>query len=935
MKEWNKLKDEIKIETKDFFRDKPQINVDKILDLLQAICSYPIDSKYKLDGVAIKVPKAMYEILDENTTKKNQMLYFEILSKFEPFLRKLLCIINTVLYDSLLNQNKGLAAIISALHLNDARINYNDDSAQNQRSYTDYNYHLYRVYNLRNVQSHDMELWSTSQLAQNIESIFIFYICVIEKNLRDIENVIETLKKHDYTEYMCNLKGEFEKRARRFVHIETIEDYSVFEGYAIEHIDLSDENESHERTGTIEDIRKNFLPEKRMMIWGDAGMGKSTTLQYLSYLDADEYIKGTSLKIPVYVPLGLLIDIREKIEDYIIKKIGAEYIEGRELLEKGEINLFLDAVNEVPVDVSKAMQIQRRKEIQYLLDTYPNMQIIISNRPERYNYFKNIPVFRLQKMDKTKIEEFMNKNVKDASVKSMILGGIENNFRLQQLIGIPLMATRLVEIVMELKEFPQSEGSIIDRFIKSLYKREVVEKKDAIFDEQKINYLLYDLAEYSLDKYNTNSGMSKSEVIQCFANCMSRMCFSYDSIYVIDKLVELGVLECEKDIVVFAHQAYQDYFYSQAEKVKSISISNQKHNGTDGYEDMINAKSENVAFYKQKSNELQYEKSTIYLLHSYEGEQKIVELLELMRNNLYLASKVVTSGDYSVDIEERIGQEAVDKIQGNKKKELVEGFLTLLELGKYSDIIKNINVFVANKRNKYMISNIITQLDSENMLMFFEALLRTKNFQIISIAVNAVYMRDYEYTWNNQNMNVIERISKEMDTLYNCNSKTMLKYFISFNVPKKYIKYDETFLADKLLYREIDLAEKFIQKYKLDISIQYDDICQEIISKNKWTAARNLIYLLDKMTAEKKIYYFKIGIERQNMYLLYYVLNILSVEQRNEYLKLFGMNMDKNKYMNIVKLPLILSRDEAERILQINGNVKKCIMRISEPTSAF
>lgn len=192
---------------------------------------------------------------------------------------------------------------------------------------------------------------------------------------------------------LYKVKQEFEKRAKRFVHIVSIEDYSLFESFAIEHIDLSDEDEHHERTGTIDVIRKQYLAENRMMIWGDAGMGKSTTLQYLSYLDADDFLKGTSSKIPVYVPLGLLIDINEKIEDYIIKKIGVEYIEGLELLKKGQINLFLDGVNEVPIDISKSMQVQRRKEIQYLLDTYPNMLIIISNRPERYNYFKNIPVF--------------------------------------------------------------------------------------------------------------------------------------------------------------------------------------------------------------------------------------------------------------------------------------------------------------------------------------------------------------------------------------------------------------------------------------------------------------------------------------------------------------------------------------------------------------
>ena len=89
----------------------------------------------------------------------------------------------------------------------------------------------------------------------------------------------------------------------------------------------------------------------------------------------------------------------------------------------------------------------------------------------------------------------MNKNVIDKDVKTSIMDGIKNNIKLQQLIGIPLMATRLIEIVVELKEFPQSEGAIIGRFIQSLYKREIIEKKDTEFDEQKVNYLVCDLAE--------------------------------------------------------------------------------------------------------------------------------------------------------------------------------------------------------------------------------------------------------------------------------------------------------------------------------------------------------------------------------------------------------------------------------------------------------
>lgn len=121
-----------------------------------------------------------------------------------------------------------------------------------------------------------------------------------------------------------------------------------------------------------------------------------------------------------------------------------------------------------------------------------------------------------------------------------------------------------------------------------------------------------------------------------------------------------------------------------------------------------------------------------------------------------------------------------------------------------------------------------------------------------------------------------------------------------------------------MIYQDIDLAEKFIHKYNLGFSIHYDDICEKIISKNKWTAARNLIFILEKMEIDKRIYYLDTAIKKQNKYLLFYVLNILPVEIKNEYLKLYYM--EKGKYNNIVKLPIVLSEEEAEIIMQKQGD---------------
>ena len=164
-----------------------------------------------------------------------------------------------------------------------------------------------------------MEQWSNRDLESNIDTLLIFYLEIINRCKEEFIKKL-TYVKNDFNNYIDNEINSFENLAKSFVATRTVEDYSVFESYGIEHKNFTkEENETKlERNGTIDDIRKNKLPEKRMLIWGNAGLGKSTTFQYLTYIDAKSYKAKQSDVIPVYVPLGMLIDIEETIEDLSI-----------------------------------------------------------------------------------------------------------------------------------------------------------------------------------------------------------------------------------------------------------------------------------------------------------------------------------------------------------------------------------------------------------------------------------------------------------------------------------------------------------------------------------------------------------------------------------------------------------------------------------------
>ena len=125
------------------------------------------------------------------------------------------------------------------------------------------------------------------------------------------------------------------------------------------------------------------------------------------------------------------------------------------------------------------------------------------------------------------------------------------------------MLSRLIEVAHDEGTIPKSEGEIIHRFIHCLYNREKIDKQDVNFDVSKIHKLLRHLGHESLEDLDTNAGMTEDMVLRYFVKCMRQFGFEIDTIYVLDKVTQLNILERREDVYSFAHQAYQDYYHSQ------------------------------------------------------------------------------------------------------------------------------------------------------------------------------------------------------------------------------------------------------------------------------------------------------------------------------------------------------------------------------------
>lgn len=422
-------------------------------------------------------------------------------------------------------------------------------------------------YDLRNAILHKGKLYGNIELSNDsvstdVKAFLCSILFITHKFLPQLASVFEQNNLQDHTEYLEIVKRNFQKWQNRFIHLKGKEEFEEILLFAKEtEWDFEkQENETKiKREGTIDSLRKKLANEKQfqMVIVGDAGMGKSTTMQYLAYKDAG--IRNAPL--PVYVELKLLIT-ELSIEDYIIEKYSFSKLEFLKLLKLGKITLFLDGINEILPSIKQKIYFNIKK----LINDYPNSSVLISSRQQDYkNEFENVPVFALQKMNITKIQEFLQKNANQDSVRQIILNAIKKNSNWERILGTPLMLFMLIRVVIEDNEIPDDENKIILRFIRNLYLRE--RHKDINFDFEYFHTLISYFAFESIEsKGNTNSGMNFSE-IEFLLKKKELTLGTKEIMTFLKKASELNIIVQDDKLFSFAHQSYQetlagDYFNS-------------------------------------------------------------------------------------------------------------------------------------------------------------------------------------------------------------------------------------------------------------------------------------------------------------------------------------------------------------------------------------
>lgn len=611
MENFERLKEELKTEIeRELHQIDPSIDLNGCLDLYYQVIKfkYSEPTNYDLSGLSEKVNRTLTDIF---ISKKNdKILLFDFCKTFEVYIKMLY---HVLLEGEFIKENKKIISFnggtigsyLRALDFvklkfkdktgNDVEEDYafnrkistkdgeqqffkyvdlnldslNNSTEQEVKIYiTDNNRELYlfyliQSYKYKNITSHQEPNLSINEAHKRFTTTFICQIHLIHFFRREIKKSLSrfSFRQEDFNIYLDNLESKFKAKKNRYISLSLLE--------------IRDDAKEAQ-TGLIEEI---ISMHPRLRLLAQAGCGKTTTLEYLTYKNVKRYRTDKNNVLPVLIYLGNLAK-EQSIINAISNQINRTEEETQILLKENRIQLYLDGINEINTSLNDKKK--KIEEINDLLMGLPKLFVLITDRfvndIEQTNFFPSLTTLEIVKLNEQQIDSFIDEYIRNEETKAIAKKIITENKKLNHLFEKPLFLSRALEIINIKHELPSGEGKIIGNFIEIILNREKNEKADTwmnikefkkiyaylahcIYEKNKSNVINAPIHELNISKYIKEGaeffGIENS-VQTGYPGYMKRIG------------LELEILVINDDYVKFFHDNYFEYFHSQYMLIESI-----------------------------------------------------------------------------------------------------------------------------------------------------------------------------------------------------------------------------------------------------------------------------------------------------------------------------------------------------------------------------
>jgi HEAT repeat protein len=307
---------------------------------------------------------------------------------------------------------------------------------------------------------------------------------------------------------------------------------------------------------TFSATRKNH---PKLLLLGDPGSGKTTTLHWLALKLASDIMMGKTAPLPVYIPLN-----RYRAKDGGLNLLINEALHvsnWRVLAEKVTIIFLLDGINEVP-------QTEREdvlRDLAFLID-HPNHECLLTSRRTGYDYELDVYTVEMLELTDNQTKDLILRYIKteDREANARKLFSELSTDALSALAKNPLLLTMIVGIYNFSGMIPPNKGLLFGGFIEAIYSRESKKGKHTL-GTYKTDLLAY-MAFTMIKQYGTvsipienckkllSSGRNKLIKVGLFSNSIP----ATDTIY--NELIDNNLIIEHDKIVEFPHQLFQEYF---------------------------------------------------------------------------------------------------------------------------------------------------------------------------------------------------------------------------------------------------------------------------------------------------------------------------------------------------------------------------------------
>lgn len=398
------------------------------------------------------------------------------------------------------------------------------------------------AYQLRNDVSHTSDDWSISQMLTNANDIMIATLHAVWINRTKIQKLISTATSNTQFGVDTLMKKIVKHYNRR-----------IGEGFRF--VPLLWENESNAQSKRIQ--ISELLEDKHILLAGEAGCGKTTSLDYLEYQAAKNYLDGTSNVIPVK-----LVMIKESpdstLQEMICRCLNIPSSYCDTLLEKNGIYLLIDGLNELTADMESKKQFVIN--IEQFIARYPGIFVAVTDR--RYSPFlvHVDKTYHLKRMGKQDILNYAKTRPEVNKSLLELLSKLLDEPAFADLEYTPLLVNQLILALASSGRIPADLSELVGVYLDALLKREYEEKRDLNAAPGKLDMMLMKIAMEDPGE----DGVNMLQVMRLCANLMREFGIDIKSDACINLAVQLGILKQTGNNIDFVLEDYRTYYLLQA-----------------------------------------------------------------------------------------------------------------------------------------------------------------------------------------------------------------------------------------------------------------------------------------------------------------------------------------------------------------------------------